>query len=72
MAPPVGTNAQHKPYKTRLQSHFGSCNRREMVYDLVYGLGSGLLQVNLGCRLAYALSRQGLSVSYTGHGQLMC
>ena len=41
MAPPVGTNAQHLPYKTRLPSHSGSCNRRKMVYGLVYDQNPG-------------------------------
>ena len=43
-----------------------------MVYGLVYGLGSGLLNLNGACRRSYGPSRQRLSVSHTGRSQLMC
>ena len=46
MAPPVGTNAQHWPHKTRLLSHSGSCNRRKLVYGLVYDQNPGHVPPN--------------------------
>ena len=36
MAPPLGDDPTHKPLKTRLSLDFSSCNRRILVYGLVY------------------------------------
>ena len=36
MVPPVGNDPTHKPLKTRLSLEFSSCNRRILVYGLVY------------------------------------
>ena len=36
LAPPIGDDPTHKPLKTRLSSDFSSCNRRILVYGLVY------------------------------------
>ena len=36
MAPPIGDDPTHKPLKTRLSLDFSSCNRRILVYGLVY------------------------------------
>ena len=36
MAPPIGTSDKHKPHKTRVSRHPSSCNRRILVYDIVY------------------------------------
>ena len=36
MAPPVGDDPTHKPLKTRLSLDLSSCNRRILVYGLVY------------------------------------
>ena len=34
--PPTGDDPTHKPLKTRLSLDFSSCNRRILVYGLVY------------------------------------
>ena len=36
LAPPIGDDPTHKPLKTRLSLDFSSCNRRILVYGLVY------------------------------------
>ena len=36
LAPPIGDDPTHKPLKTRLSLDFSSCNRRILVYVLVY------------------------------------
>ena len=36
MVPPAGDDPTHKPLKTRLSLDFSSCNRRILVYGLVY------------------------------------
>jgi hypothetical protein len=36
VAPPIGDDPTHKPLKTRLSLDFSSCNRRILVYGLVY------------------------------------
>ena len=41
VAPPIGDDPTHKPLKTRLSLDFSSCNRRILVYGLVYGSDGG-------------------------------
>ena len=53
MAPPIGDDPTHKPLKTRLSLDFSSCNRRILVYGLVYDDGFLKISMEYGVFLSH-------------------